>query len=226
MNIMKNKARIIFWLSMCLGTLGISIVLFITAKTYSLKASQVKIGDGGFLTGEPCGPPCFLGIIPGVTKETEAIQILKEKGLYKNCDYVNNESESGLRGFGCSNFLVNVSFFRGTDVVGSIGFTSARQVTIDMIIKKYGEPDSVLVSSNWFNWEPEPTTSMSLVYDDIKANIGLGEQQGSKFTITSTTIIKWVDYSDPTFPSITENESWKKFLSSWHGYGEYVDANP
>jgi hypothetical protein len=195
-------------------------------RALNTKNSQVSIGDGGFLTGEPCGPPCFLGIVPGVTKETDAIQILKEKGLYQNCNYVNNESESGLRGFDCSNFLVSMSFFRGTDIIGSIGFNSPQQLMVEMVIKKYGEPDSVLVFSNWFNWEPEPTTSMSLVYGNLKANIGLGEQKGNKFTILSTTPVEWVNYSDPTFPTIAENESWNKLLSAWHGYGEYVDEKP
>src|SRR5690349_12886883 len=35
------------------------------------------IGDGGFLSEKPCGPPCFMGIIPGQTKKDEVIQFLR-----------------------------------------------------------------------------------------------------------------------------------------------------
>ena len=41
-------------------------------------AVDLKIGDGGLMSGIPCGPPCFLGIKPEVTSYDEVLGILSE----------------------------------------------------------------------------------------------------------------------------------------------------
>jgi hypothetical protein len=217
---MKTKINI----TLLLLFLGVFVIWFAISV---LEDSSREIGDGGFLSGEPCGPPCFLGIIPNVTKENEAVRILEEKGLYKNCNFVNNESESGLRGFTCSRHLVSVTFFPETNIVGGIGFDPSQEITIDMVIAKYGEPEAVMVSSIWFTWEKQPETSMALIYNDINASVSLGTQNGNAFKLEPSTLIASIGYSKPGFPSVEEDETGKKYLSPWHGYGEYEDLiNP
>jgi len=221
------EKKLIIWLSIISGLFVTGLILFDINKNSSLKDFSDQVGDGGFLSGEPCGPPCFLGIIPNVTKETEAVRILKEKGLYKNCTFVNNESESGLRGFDCSNYHVGITFFRGTDVVGIAGFDPPLRLTLDQVFAKHGEPNAVIVSSIWFTWEKQPETSMSLFYKDINTTISLGTQNGNVFNLTPATPIISISYVALGFPTPAEYEAENKYLSSWHGYGEYHDlANP
>jgi len=188
-------------------------------------ASMPDIKDCGFLSGDPCEAPCFFGIIPKNTKETQAVQILKDYGLYENCYIYDNESESGLRGAVCSN--VSIAYFRDTDLVGSIAFRPTQHLTVEMVIEKFGEPDAVSVVSARFNWEKQSKTSMALVYNKINATINLGEQEENIFQLKPSTLIKSIGYSYHTFPLLTEYDSEVMFLSFWHGYGEYQDvSNP
>jgi hypothetical protein len=227
---MENK-KWIGWLFVFLGLLVIVIAIAIFAmmkpslENFSKDTSN-EIGEGGFLSGEPCGPPCFLGIVPNVTKEVEVVQILQQKGLYKNCSFVNNETESGVRGFNCSNG-VGVTFFRGIDIVGIVGFDPPPQLTPELVIAKYGEPDAVMVSSIWFTWEKQPETSMALIYKDINATLSMGTQEGNVFNLTATMPIRSISYVAPGFPTPAEDQAGNNYLSSWHGYGEYNDpTNP
>ena len=177
---------------------------------------EPDIKDGGFLSGEPCGPPCFLSIVPGATRETQAIQILTATGLYQNCFVYNHEAESGLRGIICSH--VGIAFYRGADVVGSVGFDSSQSLTVGEVIAKYGKPDAITVGTMGTP-EEQPNTVMALHYEGIHADVGLGQQEGVKFEITSTTPIESIGYSASGYPS--ENESANKLLLPWNGYGEY-----
>ncbi len=183
--------------------------------------AKPDIGDGGFLSGEPCGPPCLLGITPNLTTEAEAVRLLKAKGLYNNCYIYNHEAETGLRGAAC--VPVSLAYFRGSDVVGSIGFQPSQPITVEMVIAKYGDPDAVSVSSTWFNWENQPETSMALFYSRLGASLALGEQQGNTFFVGPSTRISGVSYSDNMFPSIREYEKISKSRSAWHGFGQYQE---
>ena len=197
------------------------ICVFINGDIIRILSAKPDLKDGGFLSGEPCGPPCFLGITPNVTTEEQAVQILKAKGLYRNCHIFNNEDESGLRGAACAD--VEIAYYRSSDLVGSISFSPSQPITVEMVIAKYGNPDAVSVSTIWFNWEKQPTTSMGLIYDRIHAVVGLGEQESSTFYLTPTTRISAVGYSDQTFPSVREYEAIAKYRSSWQGYGWYQE---
>ena len=207
--------------------MGVFLILFGITQISSQTDASDEIRDGGFLSEETCGPPCFLGIIPNVTKEAEAIRILKERGLYKNCKFVNNESGSGLRVLNCLKHQVSVTFFPGTDVVGEIRFSLIQEVTVDMVIAKYGEPDSVFVSSMRFPWTKRLETFMALIYNDINTSVNLGAQNGNTFNLKSSTPVSSIGYSKLGFPSVGEGETGKKYLSAWHDYGEYEDLmNP
>jgi hypothetical protein len=223
---MKNR-KFTIWLSIigCIVLVGVALGFVYLNKSILLITTTPDIKDGGFLSGEPCRAPCFLGIIPNKTKESQAIQILKDYGLYKNCYIYDNESETGLRGAVCSKTNVSIVYFRGSDLVGSIGFRPTERLTVEMVIDKYGVPDAVSVASIWFNWERQPTTNMALVYEEINATISLGKQEGNIFQVKPVSIIESIGYSDNTFPSIEEYESGNRFLSSWHGYGEYQDVS-
>jgi hypothetical protein len=225
---MKNRKSIILLsISGCVVLSGLVLAFLFFNSSLLRNPFVPNIKDGGFLSGEPCSAPCFLGIIPNKTKETQAIQILKDNGFYKNCYIYNHESSSGLRGAVCSGGIVSVAYFRGTDIVGSIDFRPSQELTVEMVIEKYGEPNAVSVASIWFNWEKKPKTNMALIYDNINATVSLGDQEGDIFQIIPTTKVESIGYSDHRFPSIEEYEAWKSFLSSWQGYGEYRDvSNP
>ena len=203
------------------------VILLVISLFFALKYSADKVGDGGFLSQDPCGPPCFLGIMPNVTNETEMVRILQEAGLYENCKFLNNESAAGLRSLNCLRHDVTVTFFPGTDIVGDIRFSLRQTITADMVIAKYGEPDAVFVSFMKLWRYSRPEIVMSLIYDHINTSVTLGSQKGDSFNLETSTRVTRIGYSKLGFTSVDEGQAGKPHLTPWHGYGEYVDLiNP
>src|SRR3972149_2355054 len=109
---------------------------------YYLSAPNVQkttIGDGGFLSQQPCGPPCFQGIYPGATTERDARIALQKLG--KPCTDWDNTSVGGFRGTNCGN--ITVSFADQT--VNGVSFNPASDITVSQMIGKYGPPDRMIV---------------------------------------------------------------------------------
>ena len=178
-----------------------------------------SIGDGGFLSNNPCGPPCFQGIVPGTTTEHEAVQILQSQGLYYNCSSFNNEVSSGKRGVECGS-SVNISFQRGTDIVDAVSFGLSQKVTVADVIAKYGEPDTVLVTLD----HRYPRAGMNLYYTDLRAIIGLPDQEGSIFRVSASTTVESIGYLSAA--SYKSHVPAIDSLPKWKGYGEYKEYLP
>ncbi len=180
------------------------------------KISGVKvIGDGGFLSSQPCGAPCFWGIYPGSTTETQVYEVLQNKGIEKKCAPFDRTKEGGRRGITCVNSVLIVF---GKDVVQDIGFSPTQKITVEEVIKHFGEPSHILVA---ITSTPEyPDTTMILFFDEILTSLALPEQKGTRYQIAATTEVLNIGYSD--------NASYKATSSSlpgWSGYGEY-DKTP
>lgn len=184
-------------------------------------SKDLEVGDGGFLSGDPCGPPCFWGIVPGVTTEAETMQIFKARGLFEKCETYNNEAESGSRGLSCAS-SVGIVFRRNTDIVEEVGFKPSSRITVEDVIAEYGEPDFVLVTRTSI---PEyPRTGMIFYYDDMKARLVLPDQKGSSFQIEASIKIENIGYADKASYNDSISRI-RKFLQNWNGYTEY-ERNP
>jgi hypothetical protein len=202
------------------GSLLIRLILLLLLSACNSEISSVSpangipnIGDGGFLSGEPCGAPCLWDIIPGITNEAQVKHILQAKGVFQACDTVNNEAESGSRGIVCP--LMGVNFQRGSDIVDGVGFSPSQKFTFGQAIEKYGAPNAVLLMVSG-RPEEQPRTAMRLYYDDIKTALDLPEQEGVEFDVDPSVQIQAVNYSS--------EQSYKSFglpLLKWKGFGKY-----
>jgi hypothetical protein len=112
---------------------------------------EEKIGDGGILSGQPCSAPCFWDITPGVTTIQQATDILSSKLGLSNCDQLDTRNNGGSRGMQCSNITVD---FDDKDLISGIGFSPANNITVDEIIKKYGNPDGVFIARHGIEMIP------------------------------------------------------------------------
>jgi hypothetical protein len=78
----------------------LTVTFFTVIGILDLLARQDKprspLGDGGLLSREPCGPPCFFGIIPGVSSKDDAITMLRSHELYLDCSEYDNTSQGGF----------------------------------------------------------------------------------------------------------------------------------
>ena len=189
------------------------------AQTGFLPASLKNIGDGGLITGNPCSAPCFWGIRPGLTREAEALKILKERGVYPYCDLINHERESGVRGYDCAH-IISINFQFGTDLIDGVGFRPSIAITLEDLISKFGPPDYVLVSSSGTP-EENPWIDAAIYYDEIEMSIYLpGFQSNSSinpspYSIVSSTKIDSIGYS-------ANSDFWHSLNPQrWKGFGEY-----
>jgi len=181
--------------------------------------SAQEIKEEGFFSGKPCAPPCFWSIVPGTTTEKEAIKILKVKGIFQSCKSYDKEVQGGARGITCPSLFI--VFQQGTSIVDSIGYEPSRKITVEDVISKYGEPDTIFVTEMGI---PEaPTIGMSLHYHNIQTKLLLPEQEGMVFRAERSTPIENIVYS-PSYNK-SEKERIGDFLQDWKGYGEYQDVN-
>lgn len=177
-----------------------------------------SIGDGGFVSGQPCGPPCFLNIKPSITTSNDAKGILQGQSFGKSCveyDY-RPQGGSGV-GIQCQN-AITVSF--ESQIVDQVYFRPASHIALKEVISKYGLPDRILVS-NASLLPDEPFWSyMTLYYDRLNAVLDLPDQYGNTFMATPNTLIYDVIYF-----STSGYEYFSKLfvsrMTTWRGFGAY-----
>jgi hypothetical protein len=198
----------------CMWRIGIFLVILLTLSACVPATPTLDVGDGGFLSGEPCGPPCFWGIVPGQTTETEVIEILREKGAFEVCEAFDREAQGGTRGIICPRFAVG--FKRESNVIDDIVFRPSIAITAEEIITKYGEPELVEVGGlgvHVIRFE------LTMAYPSLSTWIGFPQQDELPYVLKPTTPVTGIVYdTDFGKSSYYEgNPRWQK----WHGYGEY-----
>jgi hypothetical protein len=180
----------------------------------------IDIGDGGFLSMEPCGPPCFLNITPGITSQKQTFEILQTWVDLQNC-IIDDETEDGSVGWiRCGNVSVT---FDNSERVENIGYILLEPILVGDVIAKYGNPDSVYV---WIYRpgdsysEKKTIVSMVLLYDSIKTMIALPDQEGEAYyDVEPDTRISKISY--------LVGNSWETWgplnpdSQLWVGYGNY-----
>ena len=174
----------------------------------------IDIGDGGFLTEEPCGPPCFWGIVPGETTEAEVTEILQERGVFETCEAFDNEVEGGARGIKCGSRVL-IDFTEGDDIVREVGFVPSLTITVQEVVAKYGEPEGVLIVPLGVH---VIDVQLVLVYPSMLTWVRLSLQKEGPYILEPSTSVKSVVY-DVKFNELSyaDRSSWRK----WKGYGEY-----
>jgi hypothetical protein len=195
-----------------LVTIMFILLLSSCSSTDDQKAKGAEnIGDGGFITGQPCGPPCFWGIYPGLTTEAQVLELLQSKGIESKCEQFDRTQEGGRRGITC---LDSVLIVFNENIVEDIGFSSSEKITVEEVIKHFGEPSHILVA---ITSTPEyPETTMMLFFDEIRTSLVLPERRGTRYRVATTTEIVNIGYSDDTSYQATSSS-----LPGWDGYGEY-----
>jgi len=212
-----------------LALLGLVFGLLLTAcsmsggrdNTYIIGTNPPEIGDGGFLSGDICGPPCFFGVIPGTTTKTDAIQTLQSRGLYQGCEEFDNTRQGGIHAIGCNNIVVFLD--KNTDIVSGIGFQPSQVITVEEVIVKYGMPSAVSVISVDPSSRGQFTVGMTLYYENINVALGLAEQHSGNYKVDPTSPIATLRYLD--------NEEYRLllhglYLKHWVGYGVYDATTP
>jgi hypothetical protein len=168
--------------------------------------------DGGLLSQDPCGPPCYGGILPGTTSEQDAFAIANDSSFLGPCTLHDEPNQE--RFLSCANAILVVD--RATSVVVQIGFKASQTTTLEELISLYGQPQYVHVGP--VGVPESPLTAMAVYFEDIEASVALEEQDGVGYAVLPSTLVTGIWYG-PT----REFPGWKL---PWRGYGQYRLSPP
>jgi hypothetical protein len=158
-------------------------------------------------------------MIPGLTTVSEAKEIVQSLKISQGCEEFDNTAQSGSQGIICRPILILI-FDDNRDVVSGIGFRPSTNITVADAIKKYGNPDAVLVTSSSLS-ESRPYTTMTLYFDNARIDLALPQQEGLVYELEQTIIIDNIGYSDEISYQII-----KRYSFPWMGFVTYELSNP
>jgi hypothetical protein len=189
----------------------ISLFLFLLSACGIGNKKPLDIGDGGLLSGNPCSAPCFWGITPGITPEKQALTILSSKLNVKGCDRWDTRISGGTRGIDCSD--INIGF-DDQNYVNGIGFSPSKNISLNDVIRKYGNPDGIFVIATGI----EGTSPLvALIYfDNVNMIIHLPDQNSISYDLQSDIIIERIVYLERS-----DYEFNKRSAQQWKGFGKY-----
>ncbi len=188
-----------------------AMIIGVAVMALTSPSLQVDIGDGGFLSGEPCGPPCFLGIRPGLTRSSDARSVLNAPPFSGSCV----EASASIN---CRE-VIQVGFQGET--VNMVSFKPTTQITAGDLLGRYGPPDRALAFVSSLMTGGPPTSKMRLFYDGISAMIDFPDQQGMEFTVGSETPISNIAYlSNNDYSSYQVQIAGR--VSAWEGFKTYA----
>ncbi len=208
---MVFKARIFTGYARKIGVYSVILLSLVSCTVEGL--SPVEVGDGGFLTGDPCSSPCFWGIIPGQMTEADVVEILQEKGVYDSCKTWDRRSSGGRKGIRCDeSFAIDFT----DDVVQGIAFGPSSDITVQEVIAKYGGPEWAATYASGVHVF---TFSVHIAYPRICTIVVFPSQEKLPYILEPSTKVWSIAYDmDYCTSSYYENDPhWQK----WQGYGEY-----
>jgi hypothetical protein len=128
-----------------------------------------------------------------------------------DCEQWDTRKSGGTRGRRCSNIGIT---FNDENLVNSVSFSPSRIITIDEIIKVYGNPDGVGISISGI--EMQPPVALQLYFDKENMIVYLPEQNNAVYNLEKGTSVNNVGYFDQSAYNIG-----KKLTQGWQGFGEY-----
>jgi hypothetical protein len=111
--------------------------------TLALQAWQMR-----WLEGIPCAPPCVEGIVPGETRPSDAVDLLKDNPLISDVRvYADSPSEINWKWANSDSSQRAFYQARGTITYIELNFPSSFQ--LEDVITAYGEPTHILARAGY-----------------------------------------------------------------------------
>jgi hypothetical protein len=174
------------------------------------------------VSGEPCDAPCWNNITPGETTYRDALISVEDDGRFQNVQENEFDEETDERLFGFSDGDANICcqvYSRDGEVVDSMLFLLAPQMTLGEVVDKYGEPTYLTGEE-----VAEGQAIVFLVYPDVPIVL-YAYVAGAAGDLTETSEIIGALY-------MTESEIQQIIDASqfyeWEGYqafADYIDEN-
>ena len=125
--------------------LGLTLVAFLlVACSPEIRLlDDTKLKDLSLLSGEPCGAPCWNGIVPGETSFRDAKLIIEEDQRFHNVEEAERQEGSDARIFGFSPQEAQLCcqvFSRNGETVTSLLIQVAPDMSLGPVLDRYGTP--------------------------------------------------------------------------------------
>jgi hypothetical protein len=215
--------QIIRWVFVSIFVVLIIGVLVIGFFRFWYSISEINtpdIGDGGLITNDPCGPPCFWNITPGKTTIDEVFRVIEGKEITEECETVKDEDKDNDY-FICGNSFMIV-YSEKNKTISNISLYLTQEINMKVIINELGPPDRVFSKVGELPDYPD-SLDMWIFYDEILTKLRLETQpivDGNwYYQLSESTIVDTIEYYDEEG---YENNTLYRFASIWQGFGEYL----
>jgi hypothetical protein len=225
---MKNNKIIIPVLVMfaiiLLGVIGIAV--------YKARTPSIPNSLESFFGDTSCSWPCWQGITPGVTTNSEALRKLQDSPLVYSIQTQERNGVGGANWFwknGATQPVKGNLAWWQDGIVSSIGLSASPVIPLEEILKKFGPPEKIGVSSDliegpprqWFVTLFYATKGFAVQYnpdrDENEKNIQILPASPINFVnlFKPTSIEDWIlSYgADPNDYN----------LQDWKGYGNLLE---
>lgn len=161
------------------------------------------------LDTESCNPPCWQGLVPGETTESEVRHFLANHPGITGCHDFDDGDESGIRGIGC--YVISFTFGSQGDTLDSIGYRPDKRIILDQLIKRYGSDSHVYIDAMYH-------TDIVIIYPEhgLVAYITLPDE--ITFVIQPDFVIDEIGY---LAPQSIYDEQLLEGTVPWQGYVDY-----
>jgi hypothetical protein len=190
-------------------------------------SGQPPSADWSLVTGEPCEPPCWQGLVPGQSTGADVEDFLETSHLV---DHVVERSEhgyvywqsvvGGARRNPVSAYRTN-SFRVGEDgLLEHIRIYLDYDFTLEQLLRRYGTPDRM--GAGPAGTPERPWIGVGLFYPERGMMLTLELPVNDKVLRPETKVV-WVYYTTPTtvqdLPTALVGENPEETLHLWPGYG-------
>jgi hypothetical protein len=196
----------------------IILIIFGSVNIFNLQPSKYEINptdDGSLISEKPCGPPCYMGVTPGVTRLEKLIEILKGKDKNLVCTEVKIQ-DTKTHAMSCGNVIY--IHFTDDQIIRTVYYLIQPPIPISEVIKKYGFPDHV---KPFITGVHDLTIQIDFYYDKQFMKIRSKSQKEVIYHLDASSLVESVIYFD--------EERYKEDFNQikptpWKGFGDYVEA--
>lgn len=210
---------------------GISSILLCASLIVMWNLQRDRLIDKSIITGVPCAPPCWQGIVPGVTSSHQALEILKKSPYIENGTI---KQAGSIFSGGCTWFYrspsgrIQPGLNWQNGIVDTIQMGLTFELTVQEAIEKFGYPEAVSVVEGG---EPEHWYWIVILYYPSRGvELKAYTTEFSKFIKPTTEVGSVLLFSPVTLEKrineINEGQSslfqMNNYLD-WKGYGDVAE---
>lgn len=202
--------------------LGIGLLLIITVLLVMLILISPRFANAwDFINDKTCAPPCLGNIIPGVTTQTEALNIVSANKAFGTCDLVDLSQQGGIKYIRCQSYKRSMNITLDDDRVTGIGIHPYPNYSLKTIVDRLGYPE--WISCGLVNLpDHQKRVKPILWFDKYSTSVSLPEMASDQCALSPTLEIETIVYE--SVDNYRENKSAierLKNIMTWEGFRTY-----